>query len=157
MQQSAHSQSCNSPRALFNNLTWAGGSKIALYRHVFPLSLWCSLEIRPDHPCWHCVLALHEMHTIMQIELEVIKPCSSLKNPHSPCSILSPSPHSDSALMGCGENPQFWMAATATLVLLAHTCNQRNTERPAGQGALSKRRRLTQTLVFYQQYIVFLE
>lgn len=101
MQQSAHSQSCNSPRALFNNLTWAGGSKIALYRHVFPLSLWCSLEIRPDHPCWHCVLALHEMHTIMQIELEVIKPCSSLKNPHSPCSILSPSPHSDSALMGC--------------------------------------------------------
>lgn len=155
MQQSAHSQSCNSPRALFNNLTWAVGSKIALYRHVFLLSLWRSLEIRPDHPCWHCVLALHEMHTIMQIELEVIKPCSSLKNPHSPCSILSPSPHSDSALMGCGENPQFWMAAMATLVYLAHTCNQRNTERPAGQGVLSKRLLWLRRLYFISSTLYF--
>lgn len=111
MQQSAHSQSCNSPRALFNNLTWAVGSKIALYRHVFLLSLWCSLEIRPDHPCWHCVLALHEMHTIMQIELEVIKPCSSLKTPTLPVLFFPPS------LRSCAHglwkrHAQFWMAVT---------------------------------------------
>lgn len=61
-------------RVLLNNLTWAAGSKITLYRHVFLLSLRCSMEIRTDHPCWHCVLTLHEMHTIMQMMLEVIKP-----------------------------------------------------------------------------------
>lgn len=105
MQQSAHSQSCNSPGALFINLTWAVGSKIALYRHVFLLSLWCSLEIRPDHPCWHCVLALHEMHTIMQIELEVIKPCSSLKTPTLP--VLFFAPHSDPVRTGCGKTHSF--------------------------------------------------
>lgn len=104
MQQSAHSQSCNSPRALFNNLTWAVGSKIALYRHVFLLSLWCSLEIRPDHPCWHCVLALHEMHTIMQMVLEVIKPCWSLKAPTLPALFFPPS------LRSCAHG--LWRRAT---------------------------------------------
>lgn len=93
MQQSAHSWSRNSPRVLFNNLTWPVGSEIALYRHVFLLSLRCSLEIRPDHPCWHCVLTLHEMHTIMQIVLKVIKPCSSLKTPTLPV-LFSSSPRS---------------------------------------------------------------
>ncbi len=92
---------------LLNNLTWAVGSKITLYRRVFLLSLWCSLEIRTDHPCWHSVLTLHEMHTIMQIVLKAIKPCSSLRTP--------PPPHSCTPLFGCGENPQFWMAAKAGL------------------------------------------
>lgn len=94
-------------RVLLNNLTWAVGSKITLYWHVFFLSLWCSLEIRTDHPCWLCVLTLHEMHTIMQIVLKVIKPCSSLRAPTLPPS----PPHSCSPLFGCGEIPQFWMAA----------------------------------------------
>lgn len=75
---------------VLNNLTWAVGSRITLYRHVFFLSLWCSLEIRSDHPCWHCVLTLHEMHTIMQMLWKVIKPHSSLRIlPHLSCSPLS--------------------------------------------------------------------
>lgn len=60
-----------------NNLTWAVGGKITLSRHVFLLSSWHSLEIRADHPCWHYVLTQHEMHTIMQMQLKVIKPCFS--------------------------------------------------------------------------------
>ncbi|MCF3329758.1 hypothetical protein L1030_25035, partial [Escherichia coli] len=44
----------------------------------FPLSLWCRFEIRTDHPCSQCALTLREMHTIMQMMLEVINPCSSL-------------------------------------------------------------------------------
>lgn len=108
-------------RVLLNNLTRAVGSKITLYWHVFLLSLWCSLEIRTAHPCWHCVLTLQEMHTIMQIALKVIKPCSRLRSPAPPpryysalFSCVEP-PRSYSALIVCGENPQIWMAAKAGL------------------------------------------
>lgn len=109
MQQSAHSCSCNSPRVLLNNLTWAVGSQITLYRHVCLLSLRCSSEIRPDHPCWHCVLTLHEMHTIMQIMLKVTKPCSSLRTPSFlSFFLLIPVLHSEAV-----ERTQSWMAAKA--------------------------------------------
>lgn len=89
---------------LLNNLTWAVGSTITLYRHVFLLSLWCSLEIRTDHPCWHCVLTLHEMHTIMQMVLKAIKPCSSLRTPSLPLCSCSPLRGEEA------ENPLLWMA-----------------------------------------------
>lgn len=88
-----------------NNLTWTARSKITLYRHVFLLSLWRSVAIRTDHPCWHCVFTLHEMHTIMQMVLEVIKPCWETHLPLFPYALPVPS------TPWLRENPWLWKAA----------------------------------------------
>lgn len=150
MQWSAHSCSCNSPRVLLNNLTWAVGSKITLYRHVFLLSLWCSSEIRPDHPCWHCVLTLHEMHTIMQIVLKVIKPCSSLRTPTlRSFFLLTPVQHS----VAVEKTHSFGWRSEGRLVRQPCICNKRHTGKAGKLGKYFKSGNRMKWKLFWQSCI----